>query len=177
MIGGRHLRVGWSAFNTLAVVGRCPTNISIRTPLRSVFTRTSNQNIIRSYSKHEDRISQSQYLQLFHSTTDSISEVLDHMMDNDEFSDFIEQSKEDVDMEVSDGVLNIKAGDVGTFVISRQTPTKQLWLSSPISGPWHYTFNADSKDWVCTKDKENFMDRLERELKQVFGKDIKFERL
>jgi len=37
--------------------------------------------------------------------------------------------------------LNIKAPDVGSYVINKQPPNRQIWLSSPISGQKHY-------DWV-----------------------------
>lgn len=39
------------------------------------------------------------------------------------------------------GVLNINAPDVGSYVINKQPPNRQIWLSSPISGQKHY-------DWV-----------------------------
>jgi len=29
------------------------------------------------------------------------------------------------------GVLTVKLGDHGTYVINKQTPNKQIWLSSP----------------------------------------------
>lgn len=31
------------------------------------------------------------------------------------------------------GVLTLKLGDKGTYVINKQPPNKQIWLSSPIS--------------------------------------------
>lgn len=33
------------------------------------------------------------------------------------------------------GVLTANTGKAGTYVINKQTPNKQIWLSSPISGP------------------------------------------
>jgi len=36
-----------------------------------------------------------------------------------------------VDITYSQGVLNIKLGDAGTWVINKQTPNRQLWWSSP----------------------------------------------
>lgn len=42
----------------------------------------------------------------------------------------------DADVALSDGVLTVKLGqDKGTYVINRQTPNRQIWLSSPVSGP------------------------------------------
>lgn len=33
------------------------------------------------------------------------------------------------------GVMTIDLGDHGTYVINKQAPNKQIWLSSPVSGP------------------------------------------
>ena len=40
----------------------------------------------------------------------------------------------------------------GTFVINKQTPNKQIWLSSPFSGPKRYAYDAAADQWVraCT---------------------------
>lgn len=35
----------------------------------------------------------------------------------------------------SDGVLNVIFVDGKTFVVNKQTPNQQIWLSSPLSGP------------------------------------------
>ena len=49
------------------------------------------------------------------------------------------------------GVLSIETLDAGTYVINKQPPNKQIWLSSPISGPKRF-------DWVVVgegmQDKE-----------------------
>lgn len=40
-----------------------------------------------------------------------------------------------------DGVLTIQFGSTyGTYVINRQSPNRQIWLSSPTSGPKRYDF-------------------------------------
>ncbi len=44
------------------------------------------------------------------------------------------------DMTYSDGVLNIYMIDKKTFVLNKQTPNMQIWLSSPISGPQRFEF-------------------------------------
>ena len=42
----------------------------------------------------------------------------------------------EADPTLADGVLTVKlGGKFGTYVINKQTPNKQLWLSSPVSGP------------------------------------------
>lgn len=33
------------------------------------------------------------------------------------------------------GVLTLNLGSHGTYVINKQSPNKQIWMSSPLSGP------------------------------------------
>ena len=33
------------------------------------------------------------------------------------------------------GVLTLNLGSHGTYVINKQAPNKQIWVSSPVSGP------------------------------------------
>ncbi|KAL2424382.1 hypothetical protein ABEF95_009423 [Exophiala dermatitidis] len=53
-----------------------------------------------------------------------------------------ETSNEGIEAEFSAGVLTITHPKNGTYVINKQPPNKQIWLSSPISGPKRY-------DWVA----------------------------
>lgn len=48
---------------------------------------------------------------------------------------------EKLDLHLSDGVLNIHLSNGKAFVINRQTPNKQIWYSSPVSGPARFNFN------------------------------------
>ncbi|KAI5467012.1 hypothetical protein BGZ63DRAFT_418749 [Mariannaea sp. PMI_226] len=50
----------------------------------------------------------------------------------------LQDAREDVDVEFSSGVLTITWPGNGTYVINKQPPNKQIWLSSPISGPKRY---------------------------------------
>ena len=36
------------------------------------------------------------------------------------------------------GVPTVRLGELGTYVINKQTPNRQIWMSSPISGPVRY---------------------------------------
>ena len=57
---------------------------------------------------------------------------------SDKFSEVVEEVEEwsEADPTLADGVLTVKlGGKFGTYVINKQTPNKQLWLSSPVSGP------------------------------------------
>ncbi|KAG6002656.1 hypothetical protein E4U21_002916 [Claviceps maximensis] len=50
----------------------------------------------------------------------------------------LQDSREDIDVEYSAGVMTITVANKGTYVINKQPPNKQIWLSSPISGPKRY---------------------------------------
>ena len=85
------------------------------------------------------------------------------------------------DCEVSDGVLDIETPQ-GKFVVNKQAPRMQLWLSSPITGPHHYDM-TDKKDgeaedasarWESDRDQHDLQAKLEKELAGIHGTDVKF---
>lgn len=41
------------------------------------------------------------------------------------------------DLDLYDGILTF-TNENGTYVINRQSVAKEIWLSSPISGPYHF---------------------------------------
>ncbi|KOS22609.1 Frataxin -like protein [Escovopsis weberi] len=57
----------------------------------------------------------------------------------------LQESREDLDVEFSAGVMTITVADKGTFIINKQPPNKQIWLSSPISGPKRYDWSVVSE--------------------------------
>ncbi|KAK3370848.1 hypothetical protein B0T24DRAFT_531954 [Lasiosphaeria ovina] len=71
----------------------------------------------------------------YHSVADEYLErLVSHLED-------IQDTREDVDVEYSAGVLTLRfGGDTGTYVINKQPPNKQIWLSSPKSGPKRYDY-------------------------------------
>lgn len=65
------------------------------------------------------------------------------------------------------GVLTVKLGSHGTFVINKQTPNKQIWLSSPVSGPFRYDYHEGK--WVYHRDGRELLTQLEREFNSLLG--------
>ena len=76
-------------------------------------------------------VDENTYLKLTNETLESIS---------DRFSELIEDHDQlgGGDTQLSDGVLTVKLSQHGTYVLNKQTPNKQIWLSSPVSGPYRY---------------------------------------
>lgn len=72
-----------------------------------------------------------------------------------------------------DGVLTIKLGNEhGTYVINRQTPNRQVWLSSPLSGPKRYDY-VDG-NWIYKHDGVSLHELLQNELGKIFSSPVDF---
>jgi len=57
-------------------------------------------------------------------------------------------------------------------VINKQPPNKQIWLSSPISGPKRYDYSPEQDEWVYLRDGNSLDALLNEELKAAFGVDV-----
>eukprot|EP01062_Namystynia_karyoxenos_P084340 TRINITY_DN9898_c0_g2_i1.p2 TRINITY_DN9898_c0_g2~~TRINITY_DN9898_c0_g2_i1.p2 ORF type:complete len:207 (+),score=73.91 TRINITY_DN9898_c0_g2_i1:91-621(+) len=68
-----------------------------------------------------------QYFAAIAATIDAVSENVD-ALDSELVDDVLHD----------DGVLQIKTTDGRVWLLSRQAPKQQLWLSSPVSGPHHF---------------------------------------
>lgn len=72
------------------------------------------------------------------------------------------------------GVMNIILPPAGTYVLNKQPPNKQIWLSSPVSGPkrydWvvanesmHHKEGGGAGDWIYLRDGSSLTELLRRE--------------
>ncbi|KAI1425629.1 mitochondrial chaperone Frataxin [Xylaria sp. FL1777] len=86
----------------------------------------------------------------------------------------MQDKRTDVDVEYSSGVMNLTINDVGTYVINKQPPNRQIWLSSPTSGPKRYDWVITSEgqdqkqdtgtgDWIYLRDGSSLSDLLRDE--------------
>lgn len=86
---------------------------------------------------------ESLYHEVSDATLDAISDYLSEL----------EDTTEEMDMNCSQGVLNISLGpSIGHWVINKQTPNRQLWWSSPMSGPRRYEYDSSM---VIDEDLDN----------------------
>jgi frataxin len=69
-----------------------------------------------------------------------------------------------VEMEETGEMVSIVAGGK-EFIVSKHVPTRQLWLSSPMSGGLHFSYDEAKKDWLLP-DQRSLMPLLMDELKQ-----------
>ncbi|KAM8963078.1 phosphatidylinositol 4-phosphate 5-kinase type-1 beta isoform 1-T1 [Lycaon pictus] len=100
------------------------------------------------------------YERLAETTLDSLAEFFEDLADKP-------YTLEDYDVSFGSGVLTVKlGGDLGTYVINKQTPNKQIWLSSPSSGPKRYDWTG--KNWVYSHDGVSLHELLATELTKAF---------
>ncbi|KAL5323773.1 hypothetical protein ACEPPN_008314 [Leptodophora sp. 'Broadleaf-Isolate-01'] len=87
----------------------------------------------------------------------------------------LQEESEEVDVEYSAGVLTLAFPPNGTYVINKQPPNKQIWLSSPLTGPKRYDYvmlseGQDAKEgtgrgeWVYLRDGSTLTELLEKEI-------------
>ncbi|XP_010604186.1 frataxin, mitochondrial, partial [Fukomys damarensis] len=99
------------------------------------------------------------YERLAEETLDSLAEFFEDLADEP-------CTLEDYDVSFGSGVLTVKlGGDLGTYVINKQTPNKQIWLSSPSSGPKRYDWTG--KSWVYSHDGISLHELLATELTEA----------
>lgn len=76
-----------------------------------------------------------------------------------------------------DGVLNVTIGEHGTFVLNKQAPNLQMWLSSPVSGPLRYDYVSEKAAWHNTRDQHELLALLASDFETLVGKRIDFSRV
>ncbi|KAH7021828.1 arabinogalactan endo-1,4-beta-galactosidase [Macrophomina phaseolina] len=109
----------------------------------------------------------------------SLSEYHEHA---DRYLEVLQQKLEDkqdagegVEVEYSSGVLTVEKPGIGTYVLNKQPPNKQIWLSSPITGPkrfdWvihgesmHQKADGGVGDWIYLRDGSSLTEILRKEL-------------
>ncbi|XP_020672749.1 frataxin, mitochondrial [Dendrobium catenatum] len=104
----------------------------------------------------------------FHRVADSTLYNLQEKFE--EYGDSIQSDGFDIDF--GNQVLTLKLGNLGTYVINKQTPNRQIWLSSPVSGPSRFDWDQTHKAWVYRRTKANLLSLLEDEVESLCGKPI-----
>jgi len=93
----------------------------------------------------------------------------------EEISLAIENKLDDrVEVELQEGVLTIDMEDGGRYHINRHGPNKEIWLSSPKSGAWHFACAAAGEPWVSTRDGTVLGELLRDEIGKATGVYLDF---
>lgn len=115
----------------------------------------SEENRLQS---HE--LTEAAYEKLADKTLDSLAEYFEDLTDES-------FTGPDYDVVFTSGVLTVQVGGGhGTYVINKQTPNKQIWLSSPTSGPKRYDWTGER--WTYSHDGTALHDLLSKEFSAIF---------
>ncbi len=75
-----------------------------------------------------------------------------------------------MDVDMDGGILTIELESGGQYVINKQSPNREIWMSSPLSGAKHFYFDDEKKSWVDTRNGDDFLEILSAELANAAGK-------
>ncbi|CAG2233911.1 FXN [Mytilus edulis] len=119
-----------------------------------------------SNSVNNSELSVNKYEEISEETLQSLSDKFDLLAET-------KDCDPEYDVAYADGVLTVKISDKwGTYVINKQSPNKQIWLSSPISGPKRYDFTNGT--WIYSHNGGSLHQLLTEEISQALSDDIDF---
>ncbi|TPX43121.1 ferroxidase [Synchytrium endobioticum] len=136
------------------------TKFSRLTRLYTLSTPFTSQRRLYSLETNAER----QYHRLSDDYLDKLVEYFEEIGDATNLKGY--------DIVYTDGVLTLKLGVSGTYVINKQPPNRQIWLSSPTSGPARFEFSSDKKAWVNARTGQPLKELLDRELKLILHQDM-----
>jgi frataxin len=55
-----------------------------------------------------------------------------------------------LEADLRDGVLTIELESGGQYIVNKHTPTREIWVSSPLTGAWHFAYD-EKRGWVDTR--------------------------
>ena len=82
--------------------------------------------------------------------------VLDRLMQEIEG-----QALDHLDVDLEGGILTIGLPDGGTYLVNKHGPNREIWLSSPKSGAWHFRHDPEA-GWISTREVDGARPQLHR---------------
>ncbi|KAI9252566.1 hypothetical protein EDC94DRAFT_620977 [Helicostylum pulchrum] len=150
--------------NVLLQSKRMPIIASHCKPLMAVTTRQFNTAFVPWNQYTITELTTDRYHRLSDEVLEHMCTKLEELVDETDLKGF--------DVEFNQGVLTISVGEHGTYVLNKQPPNHQIWLSSPISGPQRYDFDEKHHKWFYHRDNHTIDEVLNTELSKAFGKEI-----
>ena len=95
--------------------------------------------------------------------TDATYEALANALLDDLFDHLDKAIGDEAEVDFENGILTVELETGAQYVINKNTPTAQIWLSSPKSGAHHFAHDADSGRWASTRGGDDLLALLEKE--------------
>ncbi|CAG7859772.1 unnamed protein product [Brassica rapa] len=133
--------------------------------------RHDSSIIIRSFSSqgpapidYSSILQEDEFHRLANVTINNLLEKIEDYGDNVQIDGF--------DIDYGNEVLTLKLGSLGTYVMNKQTPNRQIWMSSPVSGPSRFDWDRDANAWIYRRTEAKLHVLLEEELENLCGEPI-----
>ncbi|XP_007890841.1 frataxin, mitochondrial [Callorhinchus milii] len=168
----RDLACRWTATaaGRVTSVRSLPARVAFQTSFQHLHSRLKIQSKkIHSSALRQNGIinrvlDDASYEKLAEETLDALAEFFEDLADRP----FVPK---DYDVTFGSGVLTVNLGrDLGTYVINKQTPNRQIWLSSPTSGPKRYDWTGNS--WIYSHDGILLHELLTKEFSTMLKTEI-----
>lgn len=147
-----------------ALLAARPANATLHRAPRLAFPSHHRSYAISTSGEHVeqliDQLSDGEYSRISNEYLETLSDELEELS----------QDFPQIDAELSLGVMTLSVGEDKTYVINKQPPNKQIWLSSPISGPKRYDLIGGK--WITLRDNSSLTELLEEELLAELGQDV-----
>lgn len=75
-----------------------------------------------------------------------------------------------IDVDLEGGIVTIELASGAQYVINKQAPKCEIWMSSPLSGARHFLFDDQHNAWVDTRSGDSLYDLLSAEMTQAVGR-------
>ena len=85
----------------------------------------------------------------------------------------LDEVDDDIDYEITGGVLTLEFENGTSMVFSRQPASEQLWLAAR-SGGYHFEYDEAVGDWRCTRSGELFRPFLVVQAREQGGLELAF---
>ncbi len=83
---------------------------------------------------------------------------------------------DDPDIDLAHGILTVELADGRTFIANKHQPTRQIWLSSPVSGASHYAYDAAADAWRSTRGAQTLDAQFGADLAECVGHSVALAR-
>ena len=93
---------------------------------------------------------------------------------NSLFEQIEEQLGDWLDVELNGGILQIELPDGGAYVINKHAPNREIWMSSPKSGAWHFA-GGEGGAWQSTRGSQELAALLAGELAAASGRAFRLQ--
>jgi frataxin len=61
------------------------------------------------------------------------------------------QASDTLEADLRDGILTIEIETGGQYIVNKHGPNREIWVSSPKSGAWHFAYDEEKRSWVDTR--------------------------